>query len=150
MPGFSMTMEIDANGVIVAVLDGMFSASAYIRLRREIFESRYGPADYDGRPIVADIRNCALPDRDWPDQFQEFAQFLRERRPSPFRIAIVIGDEKGAETAVTLFSEYQRLFFHAEVETRAFRDGDEAYAWALAGLRPPGEPEPAGSGRQDD
>ena len=134
MPDFGLTMEIDGKGVVLAVLTGMFSASEYVRLRREIFETRYGPADYDGHPIVADIRNCALPERDWAGEFQQFAAFLREQRPSPFRIAIVIGDQPGTETAVSLFADYQKIFHRDEIETRAFRDYDEAYAWALQGL----------------
>ena len=134
MPDFGLDMEIDRNGVVLAVLTGTFSAAEYVRLRRESFETRYGPADYDGHPIVADIRNCALPESDWAGQFQQFAAFLRQRRPSPFRIAILIGEQAGTETAVSLFADYQKIFHRAEIETRAFRDYDEAYAWALQGL----------------
>lgn len=127
-------MEIDDRGVILTVFEGEFSGREYMRQRREVFESRYGPEDYDGRPTVTDIRRCALPTREWAAEFREVGEFLRRRRPSPFRHAIVIGDEPGSETAVALFAEFQRIYHHPEVETRAFQDFDSAYAWAAEGL----------------
>lgn len=136
MPDFSMTMEIDHNGVVVAVFKGEFDARQWMRQRREDFEKRYGPADYDGRPVVTDMRNCRLPQRDWARQFEEVAHFIKERRPKPFRNAIVVSDLAGMDTAISLFAEYQKIFHHPNVETRPFLGYDEAYAWALEGLDP--------------
>ncbi len=139
MPDFSMTMEIDDRGVILVVFEGVFVASEFRRQRALLFESRYAPADYDGRPVVSDIRRCALPRRHWADEFREVAELLRRRRPAPYRHAIVVGDELGSETAVALFGEYQRIFHHPDVEVRSFRSFSEAYAWALEALPAPGQ-----------
>ncbi len=138
-----MSMEIDARGVVVAVYEGEFDATAWMRQRAAVFESRYRPEAYDGRPTVVDARRCRVPERDWSAHFEQVARQLGQRKPKPARHAIVIADEAGQSNAVALFAAYQRMFHHPHAEARAFRDYDAAYAWALEGLaeRPPG---PAG------
>lgn len=138
MPSYRLTMEIDANGVVVAVHEGLFDASEWLRQRRAGFESRYSPADYDGRPMVVDMRRCRLPSQDWAYQFEEVSRVLHELRPSPYRNAFILGDQPDSEAGIALFAEYQKLFQHPESEVRTFRDYDEGYAWALEGLRQSG------------
>lgn len=135
MPTFTMTMDIDDKGVVVAVFEGAFEASEWLRQRRSVFESRYAPAEYDGRPIVIDMRRCLLPDRDWSTQFQDIGQALKQRRTKSFRSAIVLADQLGADNAVALFAAYQKIFHHPGAETRGFRSYEEAHAWALEGLQ---------------
>ncbi len=129
-----MTMAIDDNGLVVTTCEGTFDARQWLRQRRERFESRYALADYDGRPTVTDLRRCQLPDGDWAEQFRTVAETLNHRRLKPFRRALIVSDEPGATLAATLFGEYQKIFHHPDVETRAFRDFDEGYAWARAAL----------------
>ncbi|MEX2630137.1 MAG: hypothetical protein WD341_09385 [Tistlia sp.] len=134
MASFSMTMEVDAQGVVVASCEGVFDAAQWVRQRREGFESRYPLEAYDGRPVVTDLRHCRLPAGDWAQQFKAVADDMKHRRRKPFRRALIVGGELGIELAVALFAEYQMIFHHPEVETRAFRDYDQGYAWAHAVL----------------
>ncbi len=134
---FRLSMEIDARGVVVAVLEGEFDTAAWQAQREAGFLSRYRLEDYDGRPVVTDFRRCRLPSGNWSEQFRGVAEVLARERRKPFRRAIVIGPEAGAELGITLFAEFQKLFHHADLETRAFLDYDAAYAWALEAL--PGE-----------
>lgn len=130
-------MEIDGRGIVLAVYSGEFTASDWLRQRRAVVDSRFSPEDYDGRPVVIDMTACQLPRRDWSEHFQEASRFLKGRRPKPFRLAMIIGDDPGAEAGLALFAEYQKLLHHPDSEVRTFRSGEEAYAWALAGLQPP-------------
>ncbi|SMF40338.1 hypothetical protein SAMN06265365_113134 [Tistlia consotensis] len=144
-------MEIDANGIVVAVYEGLFDASEWLRQRRAGFESRYRLADYDGRSMVVDMRRCRLPGQDWAYQFEEVARVLRERRPTAFRNAFIVGDHPDSDAGIALFGEYQKLFQNPGSEVRTFRSYEEGYAWALEGLRPPDAPAPtADSERRDD
>ena len=133
MPEFRLQMDIDANGVVVAVLKGRFDASEWLRQRTAVFESRYGPEDYDGLPVVTDFTGCRLPDRGWTEQFEAVARVLRGKRPTPYRHAIVMSGDSPGETAVSLFGQYQKLIANPGVVTRSFADFDSAYAWALEG-----------------
>ncbi len=134
MPAFRLQMDIDANGVVVAVFSGRFDASEWLRQRTAVFESRYGPDDYDGLPVVTDFTDCRLPDRGWTEQFEAVAQVIGTKRPAPFRHAIVLPGGTKGETAVALFGQYQKLIANPGVVTRRFEVFDEAYAWALEGL----------------
>lgn len=147
MAGFRMTLEIDGNGMIVARFEGAFDASEWRRQHRALLEDRYEPADYDGRPAVVDFTRCALPKGDWSYQFEQIAYVMRQRSRKPLRRAIVVGDQPGAESAVAVFAQFQKLYHHPEVETRAFRDFEEGYAWALEALRPPEAPDLPANGR---
>jgi hypothetical protein len=134
MQRFAMTMEIDANGIVVAACEGAFDAAQWVRQRRAVFESRYPIEAYDGRPVVTDLRRCSLPVGDWAHQFKAVAEVMKHQRLKPFRRALIVSGELGVELAVALFAEYQTIFHHPDVETRAFRDYDEGYAWARAAL----------------
>ena len=134
MEPFRLTMEIDSRGIVVAILEGEFDTAAWQAQRQAGFLSRYRLQDYDGRPVVTDFRRCRLPSGNWAEQFRGVAEVMTRERRKPFRRAIAIGPETGAELGITLFAEFQKLFHHADSETRAFLDYDAAYAWALEGL----------------
>ncbi|SMF40324.1 hypothetical protein SAMN06265365_113135 [Tistlia consotensis] len=139
MQRFGMTMELDERGVVITVCEGVFDASQWVRQRRAIFESRYPLEAYDGHPVVSDMRRCQLPALDWASQFKAIADAMKHQRMKPFRRALIIGRKDGADLAVALFAQYQKIFHHPDVETRAFLDYDEGYAWALASLDRPSE-----------
>lgn len=126
-------MEIDDEGVVLAVFRGEFDASEWLRQRRVVVEAHYDPADYDGKPMVLDMTECRLPRRNWSEHFTEAARTLRERRPQAFRLAIVVGDDPSAEAGLALFAEYQKLLHHPDSEVRTFRTHASAYAWAATG-----------------
>ncbi|SMF40307.1 hypothetical protein SAMN06265365_113136 [Tistlia consotensis] len=149
MPAFNMTIDLDPNGVIVTVCEGRYDGEEWLRLRRELFESRYRVADYDGRPAVTDMRRCRLPKRDWATEFKIVADVMKREHRKPFRRAVIVSGEDGSELAVALLAEYQKLFHHPGVETRAFLDYDEGYAWALAGAPPADGDEGAPEQRTD-
>ena len=136
MPSFSLVMDIDDNGIVLARFEGTFDASEWLRQRRTVFESRYEPADYDGRPSVVDMRNCRLPEREWASQFQGVGVAMKQRRSKPYRTALVLSDQPGGEHAAALFAACQKIYYNPDVETRAFADYKEAYAWALEALPP--------------
>lgn len=150
MERFSMTMEIDANGVVTAACEGTFDATQWVRQRRDVFESRYPIEAYDGRPVVTDLRRCSLPVGDWGRQFKTVAEVMKHQRLKPFRRALIVSNELGVDLAVALFIEYQTIFHHPEVETRAFRDYDDGYAWARAALRGEASDEPTGASDDRD
>jgi hypothetical protein len=129
-----MSLEIDDKGVVLAVFHGEFDASEWLRQRRTVVESRFDPADYDGKPLVIDMTDCRMPRRDWSEHFKEAARTLKGLRPKPFRLAMVLGDDPSAEAGFALFAEYQKLLHHPDSEVRTFRDHASAYAWATTGL----------------
>lgn len=128
---FQITQSLDENGGVVLNSTGTWDSAEWERQIARIWQLL--PSDFDpkGRPILNDMTECRFPEADWMEHFRFVAQKLTTRRKKPFRRAILInpGTTDDVGMAVRLLDAAQKAWHHPQIETRAFTDRDEAYAW---------------------
>lgn len=143
---FHVSQRVDENGVVLVTMTGTWDSHAWAEQIEENWRAMPDGFDPESRPILTDVIDCEYPKSDWVEHFKIVAVKLATRRKLPFRRAVLIRNRKSgdSELAVRLMDASQQAWHHPQVETRAFTDRDEAYAWVTELWLGGGGPGPKG------
>lgn len=132
---FSLTMELDRNGILVVRMSGEFDFLYWRDKRRDFLQGALAGVELEGRGNIVDLSDFIPPPEKWISVISRILEELRQEGQPTGPVAYVIGRSISNELTIEFFECLNELGSPDRGTYRTFTDYQHAYDWLLEEVR---------------